>query len=139
MMTVPLMFDFRSCAKHNDSTLEFSEVLKLPRIALLILAGSSICERQFSAHNPMHTAGRSSLNATTIRSAFAINSYGPQFSGDFKPEEICTLRMGLVASDKDGPTITCPRRRGLVAMIRKVMADAQTRYVEPGSLPQPLV
>ena len=108
-------------------------------IALLILADSSICERQFSAYNRMHTAERANLNVTTIRSAFAINTYGPQSIGDFKPEGIYTLWMGLIASDRDGPTITCPRRRSIAAMVRKVMADAQTRYEETGSLPHPLV
>ena len=37
------------------------------------------------------------------------------------------------------PTITCPRRRSRAAMVRKVMAEAQTRYEETGSLPQPLI
>ena len=64
-------------SRHYDSPLDFSEVLKLPRIVLLILAGSSICERQFSAYIRMHTAERANLNVTTTSSAFAINSYGP--------------------------------------------------------------
>ena len=68
-----------------------------------------------------------------------INSYGPQSIGDFKPEEVYTLWMGLIATDRDGPTITFPRRRSIAAMVRKVMADAQTRYEETGSLPHPLV
>ena len=59
--------------------------------------------------------------------------------GDFKPEESYTLWMGPIASDRDCPTITCPRRRSLAAMVRKVMAEAKTRYEEAGSLPQPLV
>ena len=32
-------------SRHNDNPLDFSEVLKLPRIALLILGDSSICEQ----------------------------------------------------------------------------------------------
>jgi len=79
------------------------------------------------------------LNVTTIRSAFAINSYGPQSIGDFKPEQMYELWMGLIALNRDGPTITCPRRRSLAVMVRKVMAEAQTRYEEIGSLPQPLI
>ena len=78
-------------------------------------------------------------HAGSCRSAFAINSYGPQSIDAFKPEEIYELWMGLIASDRHGPTITCPRRRSLAAMVRKVMAEAQTRYEETGSLPQPLV
>ena len=126
-------------SRHYNNPLEFREVLKLPRIALLILADSSICERQFSAYNRMHTAERANLNVTTIRSAFVINSYGPQSTGDFKPEQMYELWMGLIASNRDGSTITCPRRRSLAVMVRKVMAEAQTRYEETGSLPQPLI
>ena len=74
-----------------------------------------------------------------MRSAFAINSYGSQSIGDLKPGVTCTLWMGLIASDRDGPKTTCPRQRGLAAMIRTVLADAQTRYEETGSLPHPLV
>ena len=88
----------------------------------------------------MNSSRNSSLlNFTTIRSAFAINSYGPQSIGDFKPEEIRKNWMGLIASDRDGPTTTCPRRWSIAAMVHKVMADAQTRYKETGSLPHPLV
>ena len=75
----------------------------------------------------------------SCRSAFAINSYGPQSIDAFKPEGNYELWMGFIALDRDGPTITCPRRRILAAMVRKVMADAQTRYKKTGSPPQPLV
>ena len=49
------------------------------------------------------------------------------------------LWMGLIAPDRDCPAITCSRRRSLAVMVRKVMAEAQTRYEETGSLPQPLI
>ena len=71
-------------SRHYDSPLGFSGVLKLPRIALLILAGSSISERQFPAYNRMRIAERANLNITTTRSAFAINSHGPQPIGNLK-------------------------------------------------------
>ena len=47
--------------------------------------------------------------------------------------------MGLIASDRDGPTITRPMLRGIAAMARKVGADAQMRYEDTGSLRHPLV
>ena len=75
----------------------------------------------------------------SCRSAFAINSFGPQPIDALKPEDIYELWMGLIAPDRHGPAITCPRRRSLAAMARKVMAEAQTRYDETGSLPQPLI
>ena len=75
----------------------------------------------------------------SCRSAFAINSYGPPSIDAVKPEEIYELWMGLIAPYRDGPTNTCPRRRSLAAMVPKVMAEAQTRYGETGSLPQPLI
>ena len=52
-------------------------------------------------------------------------------TGDFKLQGICKLLMGLIALKRDGPTTTCPRGRGLAAMVRKVMADTQTRYEKP--------
>ena len=136
---LPFKQFWENVSRNDDSPLEFPEVLKITRIALLILVVSSICERQFYAYNRMHTAERANLNVTAIRSAFAINSNGPLSISDFKPEGICRLWMGLIASDRGGPMITCPRRRSLAAMVRKVMADAQTRYEETGSLPHPLV
>ena len=87
----------------------------------------------------MRTAERASSNVTTTRSAFAINSYGPQSVGSFKPGVMYEVWMGLIASDRDGPTIAFPRRRSLAAMVRMVMAEAQTRYEVTGSLPQPLI
>ena len=78
-------------------------------------------------------------HAGSSRSAFTINPYGPQSINALKPEGNFELWMGFIASDGDGPAITCSRRRrGLAAMIRKVMADAQSRYEETGPLPQPL-
>jgi len=121
-------------SRHYDNPLDFSEVLKLARIALLILADSSICEQKFAAYNRMHTAERANLNVDTIRSAFAIKSYGPQSIRDFNPEAFYDLWMGLIAPDGDGPAITCPRRRNIAALIRKMMQEAQTRH-ETGSLP----
>ena len=66
----------------------------------------------------------SSGHSGSCRGAFAINSYGPQPIDALKPKGNYELWMGLISSDRDGPTITCPRRRGLAAMIREVMTVA---------------
>jgi len=80
------------------------------------------------------TAERANLYVDTIRGAFAIKSYGPQSIRDFNPEAFYALWIGLIASDGDCPAITCPRRRNIAALIRKMIQEAQTRH-ETGSLP----
>ena len=77
------------------------------------------------------------MNSSRHSSLFAVVTITS--IGDFKPEEIHTLWMGLIASDRDYSTTTCPRRRSLAAVVRKVTAEALTRYKETGPLPQPLV
>ena len=103
--------------RHYDNPKEFSEILIIARLPLLMLAGTSINKRKFAEYNRMHTKVRPNLDLKTIRSAFAIRSFGPKSIAEFNPDAIFEAWMGLITPDDAKGDIKCPRRRSLAAMI----------------------
>ena len=77
---------------HYDNALGYTNVLKLARLTLLILADSSICERGHAWYNRMHTKERANLKLKAVRSAFAVKNFGPASIRDFNASELGELR-----------------------------------------------
>lgn len=116
-------------SRHYDNVHGYSVLLILVRIVLLIFPDTSCCERGFSSYNRLHTPERASMKLATTRSCLAVKAYGPKSAAEFNALQMYELWMGIVS--EHGPVgssaRSCPQRRNLAAMMRKVMAEAVSR------------
>jgi hypothetical protein len=103
-----------------------------------MLPDSSICEVGFSSYNRTHTAERANLKTSTVRNVLSIKALGPKSISAFNPSEIYDIWMGIITPSSGG-VITCPRRRSIAAMIRRMMQAAQAVHDRTGALPSPLL
>ena len=116
---------------HYDTAQEYCELLKLPRISLVLLPDTSCAERGYSSYNRFHTAARANLKIGTARNVFAIKNYGPPSGAGLHVEELYDEWMGLInseASSSSGGVARNPQRRNVAALLRKMMAAANSRH-----------
>ena len=96
------------------------------RVSLLILPDTSCNERGIAEYNRIYTASRPNLEVSKVSDLLAIKYLGPKSIFAFKAEEMYEQWLRVVAEGSDA--LSKPKKRGLAALLRKIMTKAQSKH-----------